>query len=127
MQKRFSRSLLALAVMSAPVTGLAQEQTLNELVIIGDDASAAALPASAHIVSNGDLKTMKYTDSHKAVREVPGVYLQEEDSYGLRTNIGIRGSGSGRSSKITLMEDSVLIAPAPYSAPAPTILRPLAE
>ncbi|NMT62368.1 TonB-dependent receptor family protein [Marinobacter orientalis] len=114
----FSRNLLALAVISAPAAALAQEQSLNELVIIGDDASASALPGSAHVVTSEDLETMKYTDIHKAVREVPGVYLKEEDGYGLRPNIGIRGSGSGRSSKITLMEDSVMIAPAPYSAPA---------
>jgi Fe(3+) dicitrate transport protein len=118
MPTRFARNLLALAVISVSVPAMAQEQRLNELVIIGDEASASELPGSAHVVSNEKLEEMKYTDVQRALRQVPGIYIQEEEGYGLRPNIGIRGSGAGRSDKITLMEDSVLIAPAPYAGPA---------
>jgi Fe(3+) dicitrate transport protein len=64
------------------------------------------------------LERAEHDDLHKVLGGTAGVYLRDEDGYGLRPNIGMRGAAADRSSKITLMEDGVLIAPAPYTAPA---------
>ncbi len=113
----FKRSMFAVAIVLANQS-LADGGRVEEVTIIGDPADAQQLPGSAFVVDKQELAKFEYTDINRMVRQVPGVYLQEEDGFGLRPNIGIRGAGAERSEKITLMEDGVLIAPAPYSAPA---------
>ncbi len=81
-------------------------------------ARAKDTSGSAHVVSTKQLERFEYDDPQKVLVGVPGVYLRGEDGFGLRPNIGMRGALSDRSKKITLMEDGVLFAPAPYSAPA---------
>ncbi len=73
---------------------------------------------SISLIDEETLEATEYDDPHAILAEVPGVYARTEDGYGLRPNIGIRGVSSERSQKLTLMEDGILFAPAPYSAPA---------
>lgn len=93
---------------------------LDRTRLVGSGQAAAAIAGSAHVISEAELQDRKlaFDDVHQLLRSVPGVHVQEEEGYGLRPNIGMRGTGSDRSAKITVMEDGVLVAPAPYAAPA---------
>lgn len=91
---------------------------LDRLSVVGSAEQAAELAGSASFLDAEALGTFGFTDIHRVLRQVTGVYLVDEEGYGVRPNIGIRGSGTDRNSRITVMEDGLLIAPAPYAAPA---------
>ena len=90
---------------------------LEAVTIIGTQEDLQSLPGSGAIITADDLDMFEFSDVGKALSLVPGVYFRPEDGYGLRANIGIRGTIPNRSAKIALMEDGILIAPAPLSAP----------
>ncbi len=91
---------------------------LERITIVGKPEWVNAIPGSAAILTKTQLKQHNDSDIHRVLQSITGVHIREEDGFGLRPNIGMRGAGSERSSKINLMEDGVLIAPAPYSAPS---------
>lgn len=128
--KLFKHSLLSTAVLGVFFTGLAGAQdtaTLSEVKIIGEQSDAQVLPGSGAVVGADQMEVEVASDVHQVLKTVPGIYIREEDGYGLRPNIGIRGATAERSANVTLMEDGVLIAPSPYASPAayyiPTTLR----
>lgn len=87
-----------------------------EVVVVG--ARLSKLPGSVHVVSQKQLERREHDDPHAVLLSVPGVSARGEDGVGLRPNLGIRGVATDRSKKLALMEDGVLLGPAPYSAPA---------
>jgi Fe(3+) dicitrate transport protein len=87
-----------------------------QTVVVGTSEWKTA--GSLHTLNGKRLKQFGLDDPHAVLQAVPGVQVRGEDGFGLRPNIGLRGANPDRSKKVTLMEDGVLLGPAPYSAPA---------
>lgn len=119
--------VLGSALLAGEVAVAAPVRPALEVVsIIGSQDDVRELPGSAALIDE-QIAIEAPTDVNQLLKTVPGVYIREEDGFGLRPNIGIRGATSERSSKITLLEDGIMVAPAPYSDPAayyfPTTMR----
>ena len=91
---------------------------LDAIIVTGSVQSATEVGGSATYLDLEELENFAYTDINRVLRQVPGVNLREEEGFGLRPNIAIRGSYDDRNSKIAIYEDGVLKAPAPYAAPS---------
>ncbi len=96
----------------------AADEEVGMTIIVTDEDGTPRVAGSAHVLGEEELERFEYDNIEQVLGGVPGVTTRSEDGYGLRPNIGIRGANSDRSAKVTLMEDGVLLAPAPYAAPA---------
>ncbi|MYJ74147.1 MAG: TonB-dependent receptor [Gammaproteobacteria bacterium] len=116
------KGTIVLAVLTAGMVGASEDLDesphLEEVTIVGTRDQVASTPGAAHFLGDETLARFSHTDVQRIVRQVPGVSVQVEDGFGLRPNVSIRGVATERSGRITLLEDGVLIAPAPYSAPS---------
>jgi Fe(3+) dicitrate transport protein len=91
---------------------------MERITVVGTPVWMSKIPGAARYIDFRELQKQGYTDVNRILRGISGVHIQEEDGFGLRPNIGLRGAAMERSTKVNIMEDGVLIAPAPYSAPA---------
>ncbi len=123
----WARSVLAAACAFAWAAACAQEAAstiaadaidLAPVTVIGDAPNILRIAGSAAVVNEQQIQRQTYTNPNRVLQQVPGVYVREEDGFGNFPNISLRGADGGRSSKVTIMEDGVMMAPAPYSDPS---------
>lgn len=93
-------------------------ESLAPLKVVGSQEELFKLMGSAAFVDAEEISSSGHTDIGKILAKVPGVYVRDEDGYGNFPNISLRGADGTRSEKLTIMEDGILTAPSPYSAPA---------
>ena len=92
--------------------------TEDVLVVAGEIAGSherlRRLPGSVDIVDGETLERSRVMTTNEALRKVAGVHVRDEEGFGLRPNIGIRGLNPTRSTKVLIMEDGIPLTYAPY-------------
>ena len=87
---------------------------LPSIDVIGTLERLPDIAGAGQIVDEEQLETSRVFTVNEALRRVPGVVMRDEEGFGLRPNIGIRGLNPTRSTKITLLEDGLPLSYAPY-------------
>ena len=82
--------------------------------VVGRRESLRNIPGSAHVLDSKTLESSRVFTTNEALRKLPGLAVRDEEGFGMRPNIGVRGLNPTRSTKITLLEDGVPHSYAPY-------------
>ena len=101
-----------------PAADEAAQDDAGELIEVWAPRGTPRLSTPSQTVEQAQLEQWEYNDIQRILSTVPSVTVRTEDGFGLRPNIGIRGTNPDRSAKVLLLEDGLPIAPAPYAAPA---------
>lgn len=115
-------SLVSMALM--PICAQASENnaetqnrppSLETIKVIATPEDPRTSTGSAYVLEADELEKFKLTNINSVLRSVPGVYVREEDGLGMFPRIGVRASSSGRSNRISLLEDGIPAAMSPYA------------
>jgi Fe(3+) dicitrate transport protein len=77
----------------------------------------ARVAGSAAVVTADEMRAIAPVSGNEILRRVAGIHVQEEEGFGLRANVGIRGLDPDRSRTVLLLEDGVPVTLNPYGEP----------
>ena len=100
--------------MQLRVGGLTEDVTVVSGEIVGSHERLRRIPGSVDIIDRETLAKSRVMTTSEALRKVAGVHVRDEEGFGLRPNIGIRGLNPTRSTKVLLLEDGIPLTYAPY-------------
>ena len=93
---------------------IAETVVVNTSRIIETPEIVERTPGSIEIIGPRMLEDSRVFTVSEALRKVSGVNVRDEEGFGLRPNIGIRGLNPTRSTKVLLLEDGIPFTYAPY-------------
>jgi Fe(3+) dicitrate transport protein len=109
-------SLCSSYVIAEETIQLAEVLVVPRVDVIGNQEQLLKTPSSATIIEQEELETSHVFTTNEALRKASGVVVRDEEGFGMRPNIGIRGLNPTRSTKVLLLEDGIPVTYAPYGA-----------
>ncbi len=100
------------ASQDSPASPDVLEMPVVEIVEAADDIKHIA--GTVDVIKQKDLFESHVFNTNEALRKIPGVNVRDEEGFGMRPNIGIRGMNPTRSTKTLLLEDGIPLSYAPY-------------
>ncbi|NNE65271.1 MAG: TonB-dependent receptor [Pyrinomonadaceae bacterium] len=114
----FEKTLLGTATDGIGIVlspeNVAEVVAVSSSFLAGTQSALERTPGSIQTISKRELKDSRVFNFSEALRKVSGVSIRNEEGFGLRPNISIRGSNPTRSRKVLLLEDGIPLAYAPY-------------
>lgn len=95
-------------------SSVAETVVVTSSHLLGNAEIVERTPGAVDIVDNQMLESSRVLNSSEALRKVSGLNVRDEEGFGLRPNIGIRGLNPTRSTKVLLLEDGLPLTYAPY-------------
>jgi Fe(3+) dicitrate transport protein len=123
--------MTALAVMAAfavaPSMGFAEDAIVTDTIAVKGilPNNLESVPGSFSVVDEEELEVKRPFSVQEALKNVPGIHIVGENSFGLGVNIGVRGLDPRRTSRTLLLEDGMPLFLAPYADPSAHFTTPL--
>ena len=93
---------------------IAATVVITSTMLAGTPEIIERTPGSVDIIDQKTLEDSRALSSSEALRKVTGINARDEEGFGLRPNIGIRGLNPTRSTKVLMLEDGIPFTYAPY-------------
>lgn len=102
-----------ISITLAPAA-VSEAVTVRATRLAGVPDELRRLPGSIEVLDAETLAAAHVFTVNEALRKISGIHVRDEEGFGLRPNIGIRGLNPTRSTKVLLLEDGVPLTFAPY-------------
>ena len=116
-----------------PAGASGETMRLESLKVDGDwlgdatEKDVKTYPGARTVVGEPELRRTGARNLEDALRQVPGVRVQDETGTGLLPNIGVRGLNPARSERALVLQDGVPLALAPYTGTGLSLFPVTAE